>query len=186
MSLINHQKLNNTQDKATVAEPRTSQDNKIHPSEIKLFYNIPKKPYTRFRKPLFTKKLPNNTGARRNAKKFRRKKMNIWLKFKKDIDYFEEQHETLISYIEKDFLEYEKCCELYNDQNKYYDPELEDSDIYKKEHFYKDTDYYRARIEKHYDFHKILSDIASEKGIYLCPLPFELLYELDSMIKYEW
>ena len=141
-----------------------AQTDKTIPEDLVLFYDIPKKSYTRIRKPVFKKKKPKKAKLRKIAKKHRKKKLKTWLKFKKNIDYFEEQHETLISYIERDFHKYKQCCELYSEQNDYYNPDLEYCDIYRDEDFYEDTDYYYERIKKNYDFHMILSEVAFEKA----------------------
>ena len=151
-----------------------------------LFYGIPKKVHAKTRRPVFKKKLPKSTSKRRIIKKQRQKKLNLWLKIKKDISYFEEQHETLVNYIERDYFEYEQCCKTYCEENKYYDPHFDIDEVYTKKNFHEDIDYLRSNIMKHVKFHKILREEASKKGIFIEQIPCDIIDDLSHMLVYDY
>ena len=152
-----------------------------------LFYGISEKVYTKIRRPVFKKKLPTNLNSRRIVKKQRQKKMREWLKIKKDIDYFEEQHATIVSYIEKDYINFENCCKMFSEEHQYYDPNIDDCDVYTHDKFTEDIEYYASQIDRNFRFHKILAEVASLKGIFIEPLPYEIFDDLDYMkVKDYW
>mgnify|MGYP001331927448 CR=1 FL=1 len=146
-------------------------------------------------RPTFSK-LPKNKKHRKKAKKKRRSILQKWKKLNTWLDYFRQENTTFIQKIDAVLKKMDECYTLFKDYESTREEEameerwcrsknipfissLEDS--YSIEDVQDDLFYHKSEIEKLFNFHRILSDVAKEKGIHIEALSEDVFYEVDSI-----